>query len=115
MAALLPGHRPLSVLPAALLVACYAVVSRVEFEVGPGSAVPTQLVLVPMLFVLPVSAVPLCVAAGYVLSALIDHLVGKRHAQRAFVLLAYSWHSVGPALVLSVFGADELRWSDWPV
>src|SRR5436309_15446202 len=32
-----------------LLVATYAVSSRVEFEIGAGSAVPTELVLVPMI------------------------------------------------------------------
>ena len=35
------------------LVAAYALASRVEFEIGSGSVVPTQIVLVPMLFVLP--------------------------------------------------------------
>jgi diguanylate cyclase (GGDEF)-like protein len=115
MAALLPSHRPLSVAAAALLVALYAVASRVEFELGPGSAIPTQLVLVPMLFLLPVSAVPLFVAAGFVLGLLVDHVQGKRHGQRVFVLLSYSWHAVGPALVLSLFAHDEPRWSDWPI
>src|SRR3954451_3657323 len=41
--------------------ALYALVSRVEFEIGSGSAIPTQLVLVPMLFALPVAAVPVVV------------------------------------------------------
>lgn len=115
MAALLPGHRPLSIGVAALLVTLYAVASRVEFELGPGSAVPTQLVLVPMLFLLPVSAVPLFVAAGFVLGLLIDHLQGRRHGQRVFVLLSYSWHAVGPALVLALFASDGPRSSDWPI
>ena len=51
-----------------------AAVSRVEFEVGSGTAVPTQLVLVPMLFALPASWVPLCAAAGYVLG----HVLRRR-------------------------------------
>jgi len=41
------GH---SVLTAALLVLCYAAVAGVQFEVGAGAAVLTQLVFVPMLF-----------------------------------------------------------------
>src|SRR4051794_4857968 len=45
-----------------LLVAVYALVSRVNFEVGSGWAVPSELVLVPMLVVLPAACVPLCVA-----------------------------------------------------
>jgi diguanylate cyclase (GGDEF)-like protein len=112
LALLLPGHRSFAIVPAVLLIGSYAAVSRVEFELGPGSAVPTQLVLVPMLFLLPVSSVPLCVAAGYLLGLLVDHVQGKRHGQRAFVLLSYCWHSVGPAVVLSLFGHGDVRWSD---
>lgn len=115
MAALLPGHRPVALLPALLLVGCYGVVSRIEFELGPGSAVPTQLVLVPMLFLLPVSTVPLFVGAGCLLGLTVDHFKRKRHPQRAFVLLSYSWHAVGPALVLSLFGDGHVRTRDWPI
>ena len=38
---------------AALLIAVYALVARIEFPVGAGYVVPTQLVLVPMLLMLP--------------------------------------------------------------
>src|SRR5438270_6305448 len=47
---------------AALFVAVYAVISRVEFEIGTGAAIPTELVLVPMLFALPAGTVPAFVA-----------------------------------------------------
>ena len=56
----------------ALFVGLYALVSRVEFEIGSGSAIPTQLVLVPMLFALPIGVVPLAVAAGLVLRTVAD-------------------------------------------
>ena len=46
----------------AALVAAYAAASRVLFEVGAGFAIPTQLVLVPMLFAVPTGLVPLLVA-----------------------------------------------------
>lgn len=115
LALLLPAHRPLAIVPAVFLIASYALVSRVEFELGPGSAVPTQLVFVPMLFLLPVSMVPLAVAAGYMLGLLVDHLQGKRHGQRAFVLLSYCWHSVGPTVVLALFAHGDVRWEDSPV
>src|ERR1051326_3716650 len=45
----------------AFLVAAYAAVSRIDFEIGTGSAVPTELTLVPMFFLIPVQIVPLCV------------------------------------------------------
>jgi len=40
-----------------IFVASYALASRIDFEIGTGSAVPTQLVLVPMLALLPVQYV----------------------------------------------------------
>ena len=42
-----------------VFVVSYALSSRIDFEIGTGSAVPTQLVLVPMLALLPVQYVPL--------------------------------------------------------
>jgi hypothetical protein len=56
----------------AFFVLLYAGVSRVEFEIGTGSAVPTQLVLVPMLFALPIGTVPLVAAAGLVVRTVGD-------------------------------------------
>ena len=65
---------PLAVLPSSerspsfllivALVAAYAAASRVLFEVGAGFAIPTQLVLVPMLFAVPTGQVPLLVLLG---------------------------------------------------
>ena len=98
---------------AAVLVGAYAVASRVEFEVGGGAAVPTQLVLVPMLFVLPPAVVPLLVALGFVLSALPDYVRRTVHPGRAFVLLASSWHALGPALVFVLAGVGAPRLEDW--
>jgi HD-GYP domain-containing protein (c-di-GMP phosphodiesterase class II) len=98
-----------------LLVVAYAYASRVEFEVGIGSAIPTQLVFVPMLFLLPPSAVPICVAAGLLLGNVPDYLRGKEHVERALVMVASSWHAVGAALVVAVAGEPEPAWSAWPV
>ena len=51
---------------AVVLVVLYTLVSRVEFPVGAGYVFPSQLVLVPMLMLLPPATVPLLVAAGLV-------------------------------------------------
>ena len=59
MALLLPVQHDASPLVWIGLIGAYAAVSRVEFEVGSGAGVPTQLVLVPMLFILPAATVPL--------------------------------------------------------
>ncbi len=113
-AALIPSSRPFSLTVTALLVGVYAVVSQVEFEIGPGSAVPTQLVLVPMLFVLPPGAVPLSVAAGLLIGGVFERLTSRRHGERVAVLLCSSWHSVGPALVIGVLAPGAPQWEYVP-
>jgi diguanylate cyclase (GGDEF)-like protein len=115
MAVGLPWRTSSSIPVTVLLVLGLAVASRVEFEVGPGSAVPTQLLFVPMLFALPAPAVPLCVACGYLIGAVTDYAAGRIHIRRTLVLLSSSWYSVGPALVFAVAGVQAPRWSDWPV
>jgi len=97
----------------ALLVLSYAALARVEFEVGSGSLVPTQLVLVPMLFVLPPGMVPLAVAAGLLLSGLVDQARRHLHPERLLVTLYYSLHSLGPAAVLLAAGLAVPRWDAW--
>jgi len=52
----------------ALLVVCFAILARVRFDVGAGFTVPTQLLFVPMLFLLPAQIVPAAVALGFVLA-----------------------------------------------
>jgi diguanylate cyclase (GGDEF)-like protein len=98
-----------------LFVGVYALFSHIEFEVGPGSAIPAQLVLVPMLFVLPPAVVPLAVGVGFVLGGFADSLVHGRNAERSFVLLSSSWHAVGPALVIWGLAPGPPRWSALPV
>jgi diguanylate cyclase (GGDEF)-like protein len=115
LAALLPWHASPSPLLVAALVAAFAALSRLEFEIGPGSAVPTQLVFVPMLFLLPPAIVPLAVGCGYLLGNAVEFATGRMHVQRALVHLSSSWFSVGPALVLSAAAPGGPRWDDWPL
>ncbi|MEZ5101268.1 MAG: GGDEF domain-containing protein [Thermoleophilia bacterium] len=99
----------------ALLVACHALTARVEFELGPGVFLPTQIVLVPMLFVAPPGLVPLLVALGYALGSIPGVVRGRMPADRALVRLSYSWHAVGPALVFLALDPGPPAWSDAPV
>jgi diguanylate cyclase (GGDEF)-like protein len=102
--------------PTALLfIVAYALVSRIEFEIGSGAAVPTELVLVPMLFALPAAAVPLVVAIAYAIAATIDIAQGKLRPQRLPVVLSTCWHALGPAIVLAAWGTPEPRWDDVPL
>jgi HD-GYP domain-containing protein (c-di-GMP phosphodiesterase class II) len=118
LALLLPTHRSPSLLVYALLIASYAVASRIEFEVGSGAALATQLVFVPMLFVLPLSLVPLCVTAGMLLRSPRSLTRGREQLERLPLFFVSSWHAVGPVLVLGLANGPShraLRFSDWPV
>jgi HD-GYP domain-containing protein (c-di-GMP phosphodiesterase class II) len=93
-----------SVLTAALLVVSYAAVARVQFEVGAGAAVLTQLVFVPMLFLAAPAAVPLLVVLGFILSALPRHLRGDWHPARLGLHVVSSCYALGPVVVLALAG-----------
>lgn len=115
LAALAPGrgsHAPGIVL---LFVALYAVASRVEFDVAAGYGMPTQLVLVPMLYAMPPGWVPLLVAAGLLLGKLPSFHRGTRHPDRAVVTVANCWHAVGPAVVFTLAHVGAPQWSDWAI
>ena len=88
LAALVPAERAFDAPLAATLVVTYALMARVRFPIGYGFTIPTQLVLVPMLFLVPLGAVPLLVAAGMVLGRLPEYLAATairtapRHRRR---------------------------------
>ena len=98
-----------------MLVLAFAALANVEFEVGAGSAIPTQLIFVPMLFLLPLGWVPLAVAAGYWVSLNADVVRGRRHRERVVVLLSSCWYVLGPVAVLLAWGEGPPRWDRWPV
>jgi HD-GYP domain-containing protein (c-di-GMP phosphodiesterase class II) len=115
MAGLIPTDRSPGAVATLLLVCVYALAFRLDFEIGTGSAVPTQLVLVPMLFVLPTGIVPIAVAAGVTLGSLTEYAGGTLHFERIFLRLVNCWHAIGPALVLAAAGEPEPNLSDWPL
>ena len=115
-ALLLPAsERAPSTIVVVLLVAAYALAFSLDFEIVMGSFVPTQLVLVPMLFVLPVSQVPLLVAAGILLGSLLDHARGAIRLERIPLRLVNCWHALGPALVLGLAGEADPSISSVPI
>jgi HD-GYP domain-containing protein (c-di-GMP phosphodiesterase class II) len=110
----LPQGRALDPAVFLALVAAYTLACQVQFEVGAGRAVPTELVFVPMLFLLPAGAVPFCVAAGLCATALVDRARDGAPASRLLVVVGSAWHSIGPALVIGVLAAGTTpTWSDW--
>jgi HD-GYP domain-containing protein (c-di-GMP phosphodiesterase class II) len=116
LAMFLPTDRSPSLVVVGALGLAYALALRIQFEVGLGFAVPTQLVFVPMLFLLPLGWVPLLVAGGFLVAYLPDHLWGAWHPDRLLVHLSSAWHAVGPALVLAAAGEPSADWrANWPV
>ena len=115
LAVLLDSPRHPGVAAVLVLVCLYALASKVEFEVGAGSGVATELVLVPMLFLLPAAGVPLAVLAGLTLGEVAGGWRRRGHLERIAVLPGNAWHALGPALVFLAAGEHAPRWSDWPI
>jgi putative nucleotidyltransferase with HDIG domain len=107
-----PGHVNLGI--AAVLLVGFVVLARFEFEIGAGYEPPTQLVFVPMLFLLPPEIAPALVAGGRVLSAVPDFVSGRRSPGRALSRIGDSWYALGPAIVFSAAGVHGAHWGDWP-
>jgi HD-GYP domain-containing protein (c-di-GMP phosphodiesterase class II) len=112
---LLPAGRAWSVPTVLVLVAAFAIAARVEFDVGAGFTIPSELVFVPMLFLAPLPWVPALVAGSLLLSRVPDYVTRRVHPGRAVLVLGDAWYAVGPVLVLSLAGAGDPPWSDWPL
>jgi hypothetical protein len=111
----LPWPRELDPWLAVGLVGAYALSSRVRFFVGAGYTVPTQVVLVPMLFLLPTPLVPALVALAQLVGVLPDLRTRRLHPERALNAIGDSWYAVAPALVLSLTNATPFEADLWSV
>jgi HD-GYP domain-containing protein (c-di-GMP phosphodiesterase class II) len=114
MAVLMPWRQPLEPATLVVLVIAYVIACQAQFDVADGYTVPTELVLVPMLFLLPPPLVPLIVSLAWASGRVVDHARGRISVYRAFHVFGDSWHAVGPALVLGL-AATPFSWSDWPI
>jgi len=108
------GAHP-GLLTAFALVVTYAAASSARFEVGHGLFLPSQLVLVPMLFLLPLGVVPLAICAGLLLAAAVDHFRRRLPLEQLLLVPLNSWHAVGPVIVLAVAGDAGPSLGKWPV
>jgi diguanylate cyclase (GGDEF)-like protein len=104
LAALLPTQRPWLPAAAALCAAAYALAARVPLYVGGGCALPTQLVVVPMLLLLPLPAVPLVVVAGCLLAAGVDVAARRDHPARLLTATGDAGYVLAPVIVLALAG-----------
>jgi HD-GYP domain-containing protein (c-di-GMP phosphodiesterase class II) len=115
LAVLAHSTRPVEAWLILLLVGSYAFASRIDFEIGTGSAVPTQLILVPMLALMPVQYVPLCVLVGLLLGGLPEYVRGRVPFDRSLLRFVNSWHAFGAALVLVLAGQPAPTPEHFPV
>jgi hypothetical protein len=102
-----PDDRSSEPLLAAVLVAAYAIVSRVRFEFGDFWVCPEVLVFVPIVLLLPLPLVPALVAAAALLSLVPDVVRGKWHRDRFIGCLADEWFAMGPVVVLALLAPQE--------
>jgi signal transduction histidine kinase len=115
LAALATSSRTLSVSALVVTVVAYLIAGRVQYPVGSSWTAPTQLVFVPMLFVLPTPWVPLLVAGCSVADQIPATVSGRLSVTRLLARVGDSFYALGPALVLVVFGAQGFSWDRWPV
>ena len=81
----------------------YALGTRCLFEVSAGFAVPTQIVLIPIIFMVPLPLAPLLVALGYLLGRLPDFLLKRAHVDRWIHCFGHAWAVVPPVLIIGLF------------
>ena len=92
----------------------YAALSRVEFRLGDGMILPTQLLLLPMLLLLPTPFVPLLIVAAQVASATLNLALGRISPQRIVLAVNDAAFALAPAIVLIALDAETPHWSLWP-
>src|SRR6478735_8022042 len=111
---LLTEPQPFSLLLALAFAVAYAIAYRVEFPVGDGIMVPTQLVFVPMLLLLPTPFVPVLVCLGTVLATGVDVARGERSPARLPLAFSDAAFAIAPAVVLIALDAQTPGWAHWP-
>jgi HD-GYP domain-containing protein (c-di-GMP phosphodiesterase class II) len=115
LAVLGSSPRPFEASALAATVVAYLAAARVRFPVGSAWTAPTQLVFVPMLFLLPTPFVPLIVAVCSLADQLRSALRRQLSATRALARVGDSFYSLGPALVLVVASGQTFAWGRWPL
>ncbi len=111
--ALVTSVRPASGVLAFGLILAFAIASSVSFDISTGTTVPTQLVFIPMWFLLPNGMLPAAVAAGYLIGRLPGVLAGRMHPSRLLLCLWDSWYALGPALVFALSDPHSAEFGTW--
>jgi hypothetical protein len=103
----IPAERAIDWPVATLILFALALASQVRFEVASCYTLPTQLVFVPALFLLPPQAVPVVVALAFLLGKAAEVHQWKAPFSRVVPALGDAWFSLGPALIFSLAGSPS--------
>jgi diguanylate cyclase (GGDEF)-like protein len=101
-----PSSWPLGLLAACI--AAHAVAASIEFEIGPGVALPTTPVLFASLFLLPPQLVPVVPLAGLIIASYVARVRDPARHERLPVIAGSAWHAMGPAVVFAYAGPTGL-------
>jgi signal transduction histidine kinase/CheY-like chemotaxis protein len=96
-----PPHS-FAIVPSVVCLLVLVLALRVQIDTPFGFTVPTQLAFVPLVFVVPVSLVPLAVLLAMVLSRLPDIVRGDVRPSRLVQTVANSWFAVGAVAVFAI-------------
>jgi HD-GYP domain-containing protein (c-di-GMP phosphodiesterase class II) len=114
LALLADPARAFSLPVAAALLVAYVVAGRVEFVFGDSRTLPTQLVFVPMLLLLPTPFVPLLAMAALLVGPAAKVLRGTTAPHRIIFAVSDASFALAPAVVLIALGAQTPGWHHWP-
>ena len=113
MAVTADWNRSFSWVATLIVVGCYAVASGVQFPVGSGWTDATQVVFVTALFLVPAPIIPLVVAGAFFVGRLPNLLHRRLHPEYVLLIAGDSFYSIGPAMVVSIFGVSDPSGSQW--
>jgi len=114
-AILVPPGQPFSIISFVALAISYALAMRVQFEIGPGFAIPTELVFIPMLFALPARSVPIAVLVGLLLGQLPDVMRHRAPAVSLASAAGSGWFALAPAAVVAAAGDPPATARQFPL
>ena len=109
IALLLPSHRDVDPLVLVGLIAMYGIVERVRFEFAGTYGTAEQLVVVPILLLVPLPYVPVLIAVANLLTTVPEVAHGTWHRERLTGRLADCWFCLPPVLVLALLAPGELQ------
>lgn len=114
LALLADAERTLDVPLMAAFMVGYAVLHRLEFRLGAGVFIPTEVLLAPMLLLLPTPLVPLIAASAAIVAFVSRISHGRVAPSRLLLAFNDAGYTLTPAVVLVVLGAQTPDWALWP-